>query len=766
MKIKIYYSQFDGGVAMKEFLAKTYPSETIQEHTNNLLKNYELLKTTYPNLNIDWDMLYMACLYHDLGKINRKFQDRLKYGKKDDSEIPHGILSLAFIDYEQLEDKGYSNEDISVLFNAVGYHHDREINFSLSDVKDEIFHLKKELLDFKWDKIEGIKVKNSIEPDFFVLKDRIYRKRDGDKKFFKYVMLMGLLNRIDYASSAHLPVEIKNDFLVECMENLLNHWKKERPDAKWNTLQEFMIKNRNQNTIVVAQTGMGKTEAGLLWIGNNKGFFTLPLKTAINSIYERIINNIVKEGFKNKVGLLHSGVMSIYLNTKKGKDEEIDVSEYYNITKQLSLPLTICTMDQIFDFVYRYKGFERKLATLSYSKVVIDEIQMYSPLLLSYLIVGIKYITKMGGKFSILTATLPKFIVEILENKKIEFVYPEEGPFIDTTMNRHSIKVIKDEVNCEYIEKLYNNNKILVICNTVKKAQEIYKSLQANQVDNINLLHSRFILNDRKDKEKRIKELGDKKSTGSGLWISTQIVEASLDIDFDVLITELSDLAGLFQRMGRCYRNRGIDHDTYNCHVFIGTNDKKCSGVGSIIDKDIYELSRKCIINKNGIFTEQEKMDMVNEVYSMNKLKDTNYYRELINNIEYLEQIEDFEKEKADVQKMFRNIDSETVIPRSVYEKNIDEIHGYVTIINKNFSKEMNEDERRELKYKKIDARDKLMGFTVNVRGEEVKKYKDRDLPINKYKSIPIIRCEYDNEIGVIFLRDDENKYMKKNNMF
>jgi hypothetical protein len=58
------------------------------------------------------------------------------------------------------------------------------------------------------------------------------------------------------------------------------------------------------------------------------------------------------------------------------------------------------------------------------------------------------------------------------------------------------------------------------------------------------------------------------------------------------------------------------------------------------------------------------------------------------------------------------------------------------------------------------------MGFTVNVRGEEVKKYKDRDLPINKYKSIPIIRCEYDNEIGVIFLRDDENKYMKKNNMF
>jgi CRISPR-associated endonuclease/helicase Cas3 len=134
--------------------------------------------------------------------------------------------------------------------------------------------------------------------------------------------------------------------------------------------------------------------------------------------------------------------------------------------------------------------------------------------------------------------------------------------------------------------------------------------------------------------------------------------------------------------------------------------------------------------------------------------------------MEYLEQIEDFEKEKADVQIMFRNIDSETVIPRSVYDKNIDEIHRYISVINEKFSKEMNEDERRDLKYKKIDARDKLMGFTVNVRGEEVKKYKDKDLLISRYESIPIIRCEYDDKMGVVFLRDDENKYMKKSNIF
>jgi CRISPR-associated endonuclease/helicase Cas3 len=56
-----------------------------------------------------------------------------------------------------------------------------------------------------------------------------------------------------------------------------------------------MMENRGENVIAVAQTGMGKTEAGLLWIGNNKGFFTLPLKTAINAIYDRVRRDIVKE---------------------------------------------------------------------------------------------------------------------------------------------------------------------------------------------------------------------------------------------------------------------------------------------------------------------------------------------------------------------------------------------------------------------------------------------------------------------------------------
>ena len=86
-------------------------------------------------------------------------------------------------------------------------------------------------------------------------------------------------------------------------------------------------------------------------------------------------------------------------------------------SKQMALPVTVATLDQVFDFVLKFYGYEHTLSTLSYSKIIIDEIQMYSPELLAYLIYGIKQIVSLGGKMAILTATLPPFVRD--ELKKI-----------------------------------------------------------------------------------------------------------------------------------------------------------------------------------------------------------------------------------------------------------------------------------------------------------------------------------------------------------
>ena len=76
----------------------------------------------------------------------------------------------------------------------------------------------------------------------------------------------------------------------------------------------------------------------------------------------------------------------------------MDILDYRNRGQALSLPLNISTLDQLFDFVFKYKGYEMKLATLAYSKIVTDEIQMYDAEMLAYLIYGLRRIHELGGK--------------------------------------------------------------------------------------------------------------------------------------------------------------------------------------------------------------------------------------------------------------------------------------------------------------------------------------------------------------------------------
>ncbi|MGF7057694.1 CRISPR-associated helicase Cas3' [Brassicibacter mesophilus] len=732
---------------MNNYLAKSHPIETIQQHTDKLLKNYEKLKYIYPNLDIDWDILYRACVYHDLGKMNLKFQDKIEKRKIWKNEIPHGILSLAFIDYEELEELGYTDEKIKILFHSIGYHHERELNYTDEGLEEEIELLKNEFENFKYDKLDSQVILDEIEESFFIKNDRIYQQ-NNEKIFFEYILIKGLLNRLDYAASGYIDVEKENNFLINSLENLLQEWKEYDPKSNWNKLQMHMIENRDNNVIAIAETGMGKTEAGLLWIGDHKGFFTLPLKTAINAMYDRVANKIIKKDFDNKVGLLHSDTYSEYFNRNL---EEIEIDEYYNKTKQLSLPLTICTLDQIFDFVYRYRGFEPKLATLAYSKIVIDEVQMYAPDLLAYLIVGLSYVNKVGGKFAILTATLPPIVEDLLKREGIDFV--PSKTFTKENRIRHSMRVIEKKLDTKYVVDLYNKNKVLVICNTVKEAQRIYQELKENySIENVNLFHSNFIKRDRKEKEKQILKIGDKDLKGDGIWVTTQVVEASLDIDFDILITELSDLNGLFQRMGRCYRSRPFNQEGYNCYVFNG-GEKDCNGVGYFIDKDIFKLSKKALKNIDGKLEEKQKMELVKSLYTIEQLKDTKYYKDIVDNIKYVKSITDYELSKSETKKRFRNIKSTTIIPKNIYDENIEEIKRYVQVLSIQYDQVLTQEERKELRNKKIRARSDLMNFTASVPDREVKNNIVDQVEISKYESIPILNCNYSSKIGIQYIK-------------
>ncbi|GAA0780579.1 CRISPR-associated helicase Cas3' [Hathewaya limosa] len=747
------------------FLAKTKNRETIIEHTDKLHKNFKKLKNLYGDIqNLDWDILETACLYHDLGKINTKFQNKIikrlneeemKKEEKDREfleelqdefseieEIPHGYLSPAFLDEDKLRKK-YSKDEMKILYQSIYFHHNREKldnHDELQVIVDK--DLSKYLNDFEYEDIG--KIENLNDSFIRYIKRRIPDvDKDSEETIKKYIMTKGLLNKIDYSASADIDIELKNEDLFEKTEQFFKN-----KGFKPNKLQEYMINHQDDNNIIRASTGIGKTEAALFWIGNNKGFFTLPLRVSINAIFDRIIEKI--QFSKEKTGMLHSDTSSEYL---KRNNNEID-RDHLDRTKQLSLPITVCTLDQLVDFIFKYEGYELKLATLSYSKLVIDEIQMYSPEMVAFLIVALKHITDMGGKFTIVTATLPPVFLYFLDMLKIKYNKPE--PFYkenkEKSQLRHKMQVIEEDINTNHILENYKNKKVLVIVNTVKQAQRIYNELKQNIKDgtNINLFHSRFIKMHRMDKEEEILRIGNLETKDTGIWVTTQVVEASLDIDFDVLYTELSDISGLLQRMGRVYRNRELIKNYTNIYVYTGKN-KYPSGISnsdnSIIDKDIFDLSKNALLkyvdhNCNGKeIDEEDKMKLVEHVYSVENLKDKNYFNKIKEVINKTKNVLAYETDKKNIS--LRDIQNTDIIPYCIYEEYRNEIEEQLNIVKE--SKDFNE---------RLLAKNEIRNFMVSIPTYEFEIANKnacvlRNIEVNKYLQIPLIDYDYTFESGL-----------------
>ncbi len=785
--------------------------ETIQEHTNAVLKEYKRfyeLYGDYINGNqkpineddnndnngenlcdiIDWELLEKACLYHDLGKMNREFQEKICNGEKSDTEIPHGVLSTLFLNPEGLNSI-VEKERAKILYSAIYYHHDRE-SLESENVKeliddrlkfDENKTLRKELQKeadkFQYDRLRIGENKLKV---FGYKENFISRFTKSEEKPLlpKYIMLKGLLNRMDYAASAHIEVEHKNDFLENCLEDFMETLKakastnnrEDKSEPQWNELQNYMKENQNNSVVVIAQTGMGKTEAGLWWIGNHKGFFTLPIRTAINAIYSRIKNDIVKEKVEERIGLLHSETKGYYIKESLDKNVNgknagslksyVNWAEYYVSTKQLSLPLTVCTLDQLFTFVFKYRGYEAKLATLSYSKVIIDEIQMYGPDIIGFMLCGLKMIQKMGGKFAILTATFPGFLREIMEEKGIKFQMPDK-PFVDNKIVRHSVELHKEPINSKFIVEHCEGKRVLVICNTVKQCQKMYEEItntfgtddyaKDKQGYEVNLFHGKFIHKDRNQKEKAILEFGrlydenGNQNDKEGIWIANTVAEASLDIDFDLIITELSEINGLFQRFGRCYRKRHWHGEGCNCHVFDG-GDSECSGVGYNIDKDIFALSksylRKYFESNCSCLNEETKMNIVANLYTLENLQNTNYYQIISDCIEQPDLYLPGEKSSTEAQGLFRNICSVTMIPSTIYEENKTTIENLVNDIT---GESIGYEER-------IIKKEELKKYTLDVEKyqmEGIDYNKTKSFYLGEFEQIYVINSEYDSEMGL-----------------
>ena len=378
--------------------------------------------------------------------------------------------------------------------------------------------------------------------------------------------------------------------------------------------------------------------------------------------------------------------------------------------------------------------------------------------------------------------------------------------FTNNEKIRHNLVLIDDEIGIQEIlwkfkdnrDKKKSSNKILVICNTIKKAQEIYSKLKIELEDYfreldkkktcltskredkeeineiLHLLHSNFIREDRESKEQEILNFGKTEFYGEGIWISTSLVEASLDIDFDYLFTELQDLNSLFQRFGRCNRKGKKSVDETNCFIYLKIEDKylkeKDSRYG-FIDKDIYENSKKglenyCkVVSKNELdnsedynelfkyfskkITEGEKITLIEENLSFENLKDSPFVDEFEKAYDKYQRVLNSDKNSQDDLKL-RDIQSVTVIPYNIYEENEENIKEFIKKIkDTNLSLEERQKAKTDLLKKTLSIQyyqlSKYIGEILKGKAD-ANKYKSES--INKFEKITIMEADYDKELG------------------
>ncbi len=715
---------------MNIFYAKSN-GETISEHTEKVIRSFYTLNKKLLFNEFEKNIICKILEYHDKGKINPEFQNRMSkmlginsYFDWKKGKVPHEWISPAFITQEEekkiKENLKKMNLDEEKFFDffifTILSHHNRE-----NQIPDD--DLIKQMVDW-------ISKNFKFEVEYYYNPKNLLRNfNDSENRklwsfYFPYrVKWVGTLMKCDYCASAGISPE--EDYKGDYSSDFNNFITK-----KSFSLKDFQIqagRDKKDSIILVASTGMGKTECAMNWISGEKAFYLLGIRTAVNEMYNRFV-----EVFNGNVNLLH-GETSYFLAQTETDEDEYDIK--IEKARKLSHPITIATADQIVTSVFKYPGFEFTYLTCSYSKIIVDEIQSFSPASIASIVVFLKEIHNLGGKFLLMTATLPPFIKdEFKELKGIKFYEPQ---LLD--MNRHRITIIDENIESDALIKIIKKNsdkKVLIICNTIKKSQEIYSILKDYSP---NLIHSHFIGIDRKDKEKSIMN-----AESPCIWISTQIVEASLDIDFDILITENASIEALLQRFGRCYRKR--EYNLKEPNIFIFKSEPY-----NIYDSYLFNKTWDTLQKYNGqLITEHQKQDIINEVFD--NIVRTNYFQEYKNQKDLLS-IGYRSLSKIQAQEDFRQITNNYVIlPEKIFN---DEKH-YLSELLKFI------DDKKISKLDRIKRQQEFFNFTIPIQLYNNLTKNLADVPNSNFcktRQIKILKnTQYDSEIGLRFINTNENK--------
>jgi CRISPR-associated endonuclease/helicase Cas3 len=575
--------------------------ESLGDHTRRVLYNIARLRRRNPDLDQIcqmprfWPRLLLAASVHDLGKCAKAFQETVRGG--DPFKHRHEVLSALFLRWLLADDP---SGDLPWSAAAVLTHHkdwNEVVDLYPPDLAAAIVRpiltpeflvsgkalFASELLPeltrlgvalphgsttAAWEPGEACQELARIISAVDRLNRSIQRQSYNSPDVVAGRFLRGALIIADHSGSAHVALQRSN--ALASPELALGSMKR-----AWDGLYEHQrqLSAVTSSAILTAPTGSGKTEGAILWAASVRAsqggepvlFYVLPYQASVNAMRARLAGDFGE----SHVSLQHSkALQSLYrvlLEHGYGPLQAAAIAhKQRELARLYATPIRALTPYQLLRAAFQLKGHEAIWTDASAGLMVFDEIHAYDLRRLGMILASLRHMTRdLGIRALFMSATLPHCLHEVLRSllPGCADIRATEETYLQ--FRRHQVHTLNvDLLDSSVLERIAHDASaglaVLVVATTVGRAQEVYRKLRDRIGGGVELLHGRFHAEDRFKKECQLLQSRGPGSPTQGplVLVSTQVVEVSLDVDFDVLYSDPAPLEALLQRFGRVNRRR------------------------------------------------------------------------------------------------------------------------------------------------------------------------------------------------------------------